>query len=951
MIPTDSPLCATLRQDHTCRARLHAGTCSLALLAAALLLLPLLFAAEALLIFPPALRAALGLLWIALLPAALLWRARLRKQTFHPEASALALQTRGALQEDELLVALDLEKGGRPGTSEALRKASVARAETLAAALTAANPPDPRPLRLARRVTLAAVALPALLALLFPAVPAHVLPRFLQPWADHPPYTRLTFSVQQTPEPVAAHQDAQVRVRIEGPGLPDLAELVFPDLPEGPQRLRMLRETAAEDDPAATFALRLPRVAESASFYIDTPRGRSRRYPLTVSFQPQLQAAWLRITPPAYTGWPTRETRVTSPTLTALAGSEVTLLLDANLPLDTSRLDWDHPPRHADPGPLPMPPLSEPSTRATVTWTATVEDHLQAWLISAQGETAAVPFSATFQPLADQPPEIHITAPEAVAVVPEDWTVDLAIVATDDIGIGRIDVTLRTADSHIVQPVTLPENRQNPARTEVVHSLDLQSLGARAGDRIRYFATAWDNHPHPPQSADSPVGTLQVISRQEYDDFMRQQYRIEDWLEEVAEILSMLHRLGDEKNSILAQLESLEQQAADQPNADLSREFQSARARLDRHREDTAALTRALEDRAAFDQLYDWETPYRDWLKETAQQLQKQQSAAQQLSEHLTPDRDPADRHGARESWAELTDPFQSLPPDPGEVGDQWEQALEAMRMLEAAQRLQQLIEAQQDLADRLAATRGLPDSPERQERLRRLAEAQHHLQEELNHIQQALREAADGLQESQPDLAEEGRQLAQTLDTLQVGADQARANREALAADPQAATAAAQRAADSLASLAGACEAQCDAAGQCLSSLLNLTPPGLHPAMQQAMMDALTARPGISLGQTGRQGAGSGGQMSTVGMIGPQYPLRGQSVSLRSASASRRGGEGQGTEGGTQPPETAQELQPDTPPEASHRAPALQTIPPRYRPHAAAYFDRLTRDESPTEN
>ncbi len=531
-------------------------------------------------------------------------------------------------------------------------------------------------------------------------------------------------------------------------------------------------------------------------------------------------------------------------------------------------------------------------------------------------------------------------------VAPEGWTVDLSILAEDDVRVARLDVSLLVSDKVGVRPVALSAERANPRRADAAYSLDLAAIGAVAGDRVRYFATAVDNHPSPPQSADSETGTIQVISREAYDEMMRQHYSMEDWLEEVSETLGTLHRLRDEKAAVLDQLKELRARAEADPAADLSREHEAAQKRLARLREDFDAFTGALLQRADLDSLYDWEAPYKDWLRETASDMREQQAAAAEVAKTLSPDTHPA-LGDAMNTWAFLIDPFGDLPADPMDLEEDWEEMMESLRMVEQVTRLQQLIEAQQDLAGRLAAVRERPDSPETQEMLRRLSLAQSELREELGSIQKGLRDSADALGEDQADLARQGRQLADALDRLKVSEDQAEAAKQAGAARADPAEAAARRAADSLASLAGDCAAQCEAGGQCLASLLGLTPPTLHPAMEAAMRAALTARPGLSLGKMGRQGAGSGGMMSTVGMIGPQYPVRGQSVSLRGANRPGRGEDGGGASGTDSASGQAQGIHPDELPESAPRAPGLLTIPQRYRRQAAAYFDRLVRDES----
>lgn len=947
MTDTEPQLLTRLRGEHLERLRALGGSRLAWGIALSVALVAPLFALDAFLILSPALRGALGAGWVVLLVIGFGWSRAAKRRPFSARAVSLDIQERGGLKADEVVAAVDLLGGARPGTSESLRRECVARGERALERVLAEHPVDRRPLRRARLACLTALGVTALLAILFPGVARQVFPRFAQPWADHPPYTRLRFRVEQSPSPVPVRHNAQVRVVIEGPGLPDRAEIVFPREDGENTRARMTG-VARENADHVEFTARLSRVEGAKTYYIDTPRGRSSRFDLAVTTRPRLEGAWFRVEPPSYTGWPAREERVTSPNLEALRGSRVTLMLDANLPLGDSRLDWDHPERHGYEGTVPMPALPDPDTRAAGAWTSAVDDHFQAWLSGVNGETSDMPFSGTFRAIPDQPPRVRIVDPDPVVYAPEDWTVDLSISAIDDVRVERLEVTVLRGESVSTRPVELAADRANPTRAQAVHALDLAALGAAPGDRIRYFATAFDNHPDPPQSADSETGTILVVSREAFDDMMREHYQLEDWIAEVSDLLSTLHRLRDEKASAIDQLRDLMDQAAANPDAELSREVQAARDRLDRLREDFDAFAGALSERADLDQLHDWETPYKEWLRETADRMREQQDAASEVARALSPDNlasgSPLDT--ALDNWAAKAEPFGDLPGDPMDLEQEWDEMVEAMRMVEYVQRLRQLIDAQQDLADRMAAARERSDSPETREILRRLAEAQSGLREELERVQQGLRDSADALEESQPDLSSQGRQIADVIDRLNVPGDQSDAASHAGAARADPAAESAQRAADSLASLAGACEGAGAAGGECLASLLNLTPPGLHPSMEEAMRAALTARPGLSPGRLGRMGAGSGGQMSTVGMVGPQYPIRGESLSLRGA---RRGGRGEfaGGVGGGAAPDQAREVRPDELPEQFHRAPGLGSIPLRYRRQAAAYFDRLVRDET----
>ncbi len=941
-------LLACLEQDHQRACRLEANARYALGLGVAAALLALLFAADALFRLSAMLRMLLGLGWVALLLANALHRRNILRTPFDPERSALRLERRGHLESDEVVNALHLARSAPPGTSEALRSESVSRGATAAHEIADHIPPSPeRQLRF-RRIARWTVGAVVLLAILQPRLVRDVGLRYAQPWADHPPWSRLVFTPQQQPDPTPIGHAATLRIAIAGPKLPDRAALVFPE--SDPPTPGPRAHTPADNrEGSIVFALRLPHVDAERAYFIDTPLGRSRRYTLRASTRPVLQGAHFRVEPPSYTGWPIRQERVTSTTLNALRGSRVTLLLDANVPLGTSTLRWDTPNLHPAGERAQLLPLPGQPQRAAASWTAEASDSFQVFLAGADGEVSEVPFSARFVADPDRPPEVAIESPDLEIIAPEGWTVDIAIAASDDVRVERLELSTSTADFFHARELLLPATRANPGLAYHTHPLDLDALGAVAGTRVRYFATAYDNHPSPPQSADSAIGVIHVISREAYDEHMRQRYRMEDWVAEVSDILTTLHRLRDAKEDALKRLNELLEQATAEPERDFSAEIKATQAQLQRFQQDLESFAGALSERADLEQLYDWEAPYKDWLKETAQQIQAQNEAANAVRQALTPEQLPPSGALAEavRAFAELTEPFGSLPADPADLEAQWQEMAEAMQALEALQQLAAVTKAQRALSDRMEAASQRPDDdPVLPDLLERLATEQYALREDLVAIQQALWEAAEPLAESQPDLARQLENLALDIRDFGIPDDQRQATDEARQRRSEPAAKHARVAAEKLEELLDRCEGACAGAGECLSGMLGLVPGSMHPSIEAALRAALTAQPGYSPGWRGTQGRGSGGFMSTVGMIGPQYPSRGQSLSMRGAQrqglggSSGRGGEADGGE--------AEAVNPEISTESFPNAPEIRTLPLRFRRHAAAYFERLGRDDQP---
>ncbi|MEZ6066418.1 MAG: hypothetical protein R3B90_12090 [Planctomycetaceae bacterium] len=136
---------------------------------------------------------------------------------------------------------------------------------------------------------------------------ATVVPRYLDPAGDHPPYTLVEFDVRLSPTPLYRSRPASIEVNIGGPEQVEQATVVWlpngakGDQPAQPRRLPMFRRDER------SYVLEIAEASESARFYIDTPQGRSPTIKFDVLEVPFIEQVSLRYDYPAYTGWPSRE--------------------------------------------------------------------------------------------------------------------------------------------------------------------------------------------------------------------------------------------------------------------------------------------------------------------------------------------------------------------------------------------------------------------------------------------------------------------------------------------------------------------------------------------------------------------------------------------------------------------------------------------------------------------
>lgn len=130
----------------------------------------------------------------------------------------------------------------------------------------------------------------------------------------------------------------------------------------------------------------------------------------------------------------------------------------------------------------------------------------------------------------DEPPVIEITAPGRDLTLEPGSTVPLEIYTADDFGVAAVDLTTTIAGGEPVDR-RLFRSGEVPRREETVFNrIDLDSIGARDGDIVIYFATVRDNREPRPQAVRSEVFFIEVreeVEPEEVDGMDGEQEQID----------------------------------------------------------------------------------------------------------------------------------------------------------------------------------------------------------------------------------------------------------------------------------------------------------------------------------------------------------------------------------------------------------------------------------------
>ncbi|MEP0845012.1 MAG: hypothetical protein HRF43_20105, partial [Phycisphaerae bacterium] len=210
--------------------------------------------------------------------------------------------------------------------SPGLAALAVERAAALAAGVARPLAAPIRPIY-APAMSLAGIVLTgAIAALAAPRLAATQWLRFTDPFGDHPPYSRLVFSVQPGDASVVYGEGLEVRATATG-GVPERLELVLTSDGRREEALPMFPE------PSGAWRASITSVTARQRYFVRDGRARSRRYGIEVLSVPRFQEVTFRVTPPDYTRQSAYEGPLPQGGLAGLPRTTVTVRVKSNRPL------------------------------------------------------------------------------------------------------------------------------------------------------------------------------------------------------------------------------------------------------------------------------------------------------------------------------------------------------------------------------------------------------------------------------------------------------------------------------------------------------------------------------------------------------------------------------------------------------------------------------------------
>ena len=289
------------------------------------------------------------------------------------------------------------------------------------------------------------------------------------------------FFVEVQPGNAAVPRGGAIQVRAALRGFEaEAAELVLrADSATEWTRIPMLRDSAA-----AEFTARLFDLTSATQYFVEANGVKSAAFHLSISDLPAVQRLSAELRFPAYTGLPTEKLDPAGD-VAALVGTTVTVhaMLTRQARSAAVRLD----------GGTTVALTRDSLGRWSGAFRITRDGFYQVDLVAPDG--APVPGSVQYviEALDDRPPSVAIEKPGRDTKVTNVEEVSIAIKASDDYGVTKLDL-LYSVNGGPEQQVSLSDSaagRRSP-ELRAAHTLFLEELGLKPGDLISYHAVAKD---------------------------------------------------------------------------------------------------------------------------------------------------------------------------------------------------------------------------------------------------------------------------------------------------------------------------------------------------------------------------------------------------------------------------------------------------------------------------
>lgn len=456
----------------------------------------------------------------------------------------------------------------------------------------------------------------ALVVVLFDIVRVEV-PRFLDPFGDHPPYsfTRLEVSDPATDGAQVIYNQGQlVTVKSSGHRPGELFLSYFPAGQPGD-----ITTVPMFDKGQRGFTQQIENIRTDLVLFAHTKNQHalSRQRHVSVILTPRLEKAWVKITPPAYTGLAPEEKPLSFKTLKALEGSTLEFRLESNRPMGSGHITVTTATRVDG---ITLNASAEKAVSGSLL--ATQPAQLQFSMVDRDGFAAQETWELTLTVTHDLPPEVQVSNPSTDSFVAMDFMAEPVIEASDDYGVKTVRIHTGRNGVYGEPRVVSPEHTTLHVREML--ALNFQEMGLASGDTVSVFAEAIDSAPEP-HIARSKTVTFTVITTEEYNQFLRERTDLADIEAKYSKLVNAFRDLVEQQKKLGEEIAALKEQAAkaktDAEKAAAQQKLEEMTAKQNALDADLNKLADTMENFVRNQPLYDVEAELKNTLAEKAQEI------------------------------------------------------------------------------------------------------------------------------------------------------------------------------------------------------------------------------------------------------------------------------------------------------------------------------------------
>ncbi len=699
------------------------------------------------------------------------------------------------------------------------------------------------------------------------------MPRFLSPFADHPPYSATQLIVDPAGAVVDYGKSLTVKVTTRGRTPKDISLLV-----KNPGEGQVNKVPMFKSQDGSYFQT-IEDIRSDLVYWAGIERGRSKYYQVSLCKTPRIESVRVHYRYPAYSRLQERNTTLSEGdnTLKAYKGTEVTMNVSSNRPLSGGAINI---------GNRSYACTGQPDNTAQVTFPLIDQGDFSLTVTDTEGNVSTSPFKGKAAIVPDNKPMISIVSPAAQSLAIPTAKIPIVVEAQDDLGISDVSLFRSLNESDDARKHLIQQGNAG-IFVNVADTLDLADLGVRPGDVIDFYATATDSLPESPQTISSEPYKLQIISEEEYAEMMRNEMTAKDLRLKYDNIISQMDQLVAAQEQLARETEALQESLAKAGEAPLSQASQEKLQDLEKRQDELAKKAESLAQKLAEESksapVFDIEKDYKQFLADFSKNMETAEGHMANSAQEMKNGSQPGAKSSPHVANAvdEQKKALEALGAQTKEMKDKIQQANkeieQVMKLMADVETFKMLYTEQKGLTRETKTFSEVEAQDlETRVRLKELAERETSVHKGLDTLKKQFREHGEEIKEAYPKVAGDAQKIADEIeqrrivDLMQTGAG-ALNRGSGVEGYPNVAEALKQMAA-MISFCEGAGGKGCKNCEFRLKIQMNLNPGNTMNQLAQNLSMGSGAGQGMGMGMSGAFGRGAsgyGGGQSNIDVFG----------------------------------------------------------------------------------